>query len=372
MRVLLVEDNPGDARLVQEMAWEAGCSECELVHKERLGDAIEWLAGNDCDLVLLDLSLPDSCALDTVVRIRAAAPTKPIVVLTGLDDEAMAIAALKQGAQDYLVKGKFDSQLLVRTARYSVERKRYEQELERTCLELERLNELKNRFLGMAAHDLRNPLTVILTASDFLLSDTAAQLSPEKRTEFLQRIRSNGEFMVRLIDDLLDVAQIESGEFSLRLQTVDLEALLAANVEQNRLLAGAKGIEISLNQNGGIPRLNVDPERIERVLNNLIGNAVKFSPVGAVVSVSARTENGSVVVSVADNGPGIPAEELDRLFKPFQRGRASSTCRERGTGLGLSISRKIVEAHRGRIWVESQPGKGSVFSFALPVEPKSQ
>lgn len=366
MKVLLVEDNPGDARLVAELAYEAGCNECSLVHQERLADALTWLAKNDCDLILLDLSLPDAQGLATVSRTRAAAPAKPIVVLTGLDDEKVALTALQQGAQDYLVKGKFDSALLVRSVRYARERHRYEQQLEQNCRELARLVELRNQFLGMAAHDLRNPLTVILTASDFLLSGDADRLSPEKRREFLQRIRANSEFMVRLIDDLLDFAHIESGEFCLRLQPVDMASLLAGNVEQHRLIASAKRIDVRLEENSGIPLVSADPERIERVLNNLIGNAIKFSPPGSAVSVSARKDNGGVVVAVADSGPGIPAEERERLFKPFERGGATGTGGERSTGLGLAISRKIVEAHRGRIWVESEPGRGSVFSFLLP------
>ncbi|MEO0074381.1 MAG: histidine kinase dimerization/phospho-acceptor domain-containing protein, partial [candidate division WOR-3 bacterium] len=286
-----------------------------MCHHERLGSALDWLAGQECDCILLDLSLPDSSGIETVRKTRAAAPAKPVVVMTGLDDEQMATTVLSHGAQDYLVKGRFDSQLLVRTMRYAVERQRYELQLERNCRELERLNELKNRFLGMAAHDLRNPLAVILTASDFLLSDAAERLSPEKKKEFLKRISANSEFMVRLIDDLLDFAHIESGEFELRLQSVDLGALLSANVGQNRLIAATKGIDVRLNPNGGIPEVRVDPARIERVLNNLIGNAVKFSKPGSVVSVSARTDNGSVVIAVADNGPGIPSDLAERIFE---------------------------------------------------------
>ncbi len=360
IRILLVEDNSGDVRLLRVYLADAGASRFELTHAEALTEALARLKGAAFDVVLLDLSLPDSSGLETVERVRAAAPTLPIVVLSGLDDEETAVEAVKHGAQDYLVKGRIDSALLIRAMRYAIERMRI-------VIELERVNEFKNQLLGIAAHDLRNPLSVILAASSFLLEDSAKLLPAERKTEFISRIKKNSEFMALLIDDLLDFAAIESGKVSLSLVPTDVVGLVRQNVEQNRMLAEPKGIPLELGSAGPLPVVAADPARLDRVLNNLIGNAVKFSDAGAQVTVSAARLNGSVVVSVQDHGPGIPREELSKLFRPFSKTSVRSTAGERSTGLGLAICREIIEAHGGHIWAESEVGKGSVFSFSLPV-----
>ncbi len=365
LKILLVEDNPGDARLVEEILAEAGRSGFDITPLERCEPAVAALKDSNFDVVLLDLSLPDSKGLETVSRVTAAAPQVPIVIMTGLDDEETAIAAAKMGAQDYLVKGNFDHRGLTRTLRYAIERKEQELALARKNAELGRLNELKTHFLGMAAHDLRNPLAVIMTASSFLLEGEDG-LPVEKRQEFLRLIQSNSEFMMRLIDDLLDFARIQSGELQIELAEVDLEELVEKNVEQNRMIAGNKGIEIELRKNGTLPVVQVDARRIEQVLNNLISNAVKFSHSGTKVEVRLEQEDDGVVVAVKDQGPGIPAEDMGKLFKPFQKTSVRSTAGERSTGLGLAICRKIVEAHKGKIWAESEKDKGSTFFFWLP------
>jgi PAS domain S-box-containing protein len=245
--------------------------------------------------------------------------------------------------------------------------KRAEAEIAQKNAKLAELNEFKNQLLGMAAHDLRNPLSVIYAASSFLADPGAQSLPAEKRQDFLFRIKNNSEFMAQLIEDLLDFAAIESGKVSLSQKTTDLAEFVRRNVEQNRMLAERKGITVSYETGETLPPVAVDRFRIDRVLNNLIGNAVKFSATGSPVTVATRRNNGSIVVSVRDLGPGIPAEELDRLFKPFSRTSVKSTGGERGTGLGLAISKETVEAHGGRVWVESVVGRGSTFSFSLPV-----
>ncbi len=359
-RILLVEDNPGDARLLQAFLAEVGASRFELTHVETLGDGLKRLVEQQFDVILLDLSLPDSHGLDTVARMHQAASDKPIVVLTGLNDEVVALEAVRKGAQDYLVKGQIDSTLLLRAMRYAIERKRIN-------IELEKLNELKNQLLGMAAHDLRNPLAVVKTCSDFLLEPVGQNLPAEKKTDFMRRIKRNADFMLKLIDDLLDVSRIESGKLVLDLKPVDITALIKRNIEMNGMLARGKEIELSFRHNGPVPRVQADGARLEQVLNNLISNAIKFSESGTSIDVGVRTENSNLVISVRDQGQGIPADELDKLFKPFARTSVRSTAGERSTGLGLAISRKIVQAHQGRIWAESGVSKGSTFHFAIPV-----
>jgi PAS domain S-box-containing protein len=252
------------------------------------------------------------------------------------------------------------------TFRDITERKLAEAEIARKNVELAGLNTLKNQFLGMAAHDLRNPLTVVNTASSFLLDDSSRLLSAEQKREFIRRINANGEFMLKLINDLLDVAKIESGRLDLELATGDLCNLIEENLTMNRMLAEKKGIRLDFVPECGLPPLRFDRGKVEQVLNNLISNALNYSAPGTTVTIRASRMDGSVVVSVQDQGPGIPAEELDHLFKPFSRTSVRSTAGEKSTGLGLAISRKIVDGHGGRIWAESEVGRGSTFSFSLP------
>lgn len=367
LRILLVEDNPGDARLLQETIADADGGRFEITHLVRCDEATKRLVEDRFDVVLLDLSLPDSQGLETVARVNTAAPQVPIVIMTGLDDEEMAVAAAKIGAQDYLVKGHIDSRGLVRSLRYARERKRQELELAEKNAQLAKLSELKNQFLGMAAHDLRNPLTVIITCAGFLLEETAKVLPEAKKREFIERIKVNAEFMVNLINDLLDFTRIEAGQIELNLEPVVLTELVERNAEENRLLGAQKGIELELVVEGNGARVNADPARITQVLNNLMSNAFKFSAPGTKVRVMVKKESGGWKVAVQDQGQGIPREEMGRLFKPFQKTSVRSTAGERSTGLGLAICRQIIEAHKGVIGAESEPGKGSTFFFWLPV-----
>jgi two-component system, sensor histidine kinase len=237
--------------------------------------------------------------------------------------------------------------------------------LKQAAVELERLNELKNEFLGMAAHDLRNPIGEILILAE-VLGDEVATVLNEEQLRYLSGIRKSSKFMLQLIDELLDVASIEAGLLHLDRRRSDLGKMLKRNVRLNAKLARQKQIQVDLQIEGALPKLSFDEGKIEQVLNNLISNAVKFSQPGTVVEVRAGVHDGSMLISVRDQGPGIPETEREKLFQPFGRTSVRGTASERSTGLGLAIARKIVEGHGGRIWMESQVGVGSVFLFTLP------
>ena len=247
------------------------------------------------------------------------------------------------------------------------ERRLAEAEVAQKNNELRQLNDVKNQLLGMAAHDLRNPLSVVSAASEFLLEDAGRALPEGKKTDFMRRIHASSEFMLKLIDDLLDVAKIESGKLDLDLTDGDIGGLVDDNLAINVTLAEKKNIRLDFQRLSALPRFRFDRGKVEQVLNNLVSNALKFSQSGTRVTVTAARMNGSVLVSVRDHGQGIPAEELGKLFLPFSKTSVRSTAGERSTGLGLAIARKIVEGHGGHIWAESEVGKGSVFSFSLPV-----
>jgi signal transduction histidine kinase len=240
-------------------------------------------------------------------------------------------------------------------------------ELQKKNAELVKLNDLKNQFLGMAAHDLRNPIGVILTYSDFILEEAGKVLGEEHR-QFLTTIHKSSDFMLSILNDLLDITKIESGRLELDLEPADLTALIDHNVTLNRVLAVKKSIQIQFQHDEDLPPTPVDRGKIDQVLNNLISNAVKFSVAGTTVVVRAFRSDGQVTVSVKDEGPGIPEEERQKLFRPFSRTSVQSTGGEKSTGLGLAIVKKIIQGHRGKIWVESGIGIGSTFYFTLPLE----
>lgn len=241
-------------------------------------------------------------------------------------------------------------------------------ELQKGNAELVKLNELKNQLLGMAAHDLRNPIGAIQNLSSFLLEETGKALNP-MHLQFLNLIHSSSSFMLSLLDDLLDIAKIEAGKLDLDMQPRDLIELVKRNVALNQVLADKKKIRIRLHHYEALPLVPLDAMKIEQVLNNLLSNAMKFSEPETVVTINVLRSGDHVTVSVADQGQGIPEADLGKLFQPFSKTSVRSTSGEKSTGLGLAIVRKIIMGHLGKIWVQSHVGKGSTFFFSLPCNP---
>ncbi|MDP8980729.1 MAG: HAMP domain-containing histidine kinase [Acidobacteriota bacterium] len=315
----------------------------------------------------------DGCVVQDRLLILGAASSQELLgflnELTGSPNEQ--INGVRRGLQEMSVKeavaGRFQHDTYNQLARLNNELANAQRELVKQNFELERLNTLKNEFLGMAAHDLRTPIGHILAYSGFLREEAASVLTPEQM-ELVSVIQSSSEFMLRLIDDFLDVSSIESGHMRLERSMGDPGKLLEQNVALNAALAQKKHIRVGLQIEGTLPLLSFDEGKIAQVLNNLISNAVKFSLPGSAVEVRAAAADGGVRIEVRDEGPGIPEGERGKLFEPFVRTSVRSTAGERSTGLGLAIVRKIVEGHGGRIWVESQVGVGSVFIFTLPAE----
>lgn len=238
-------------------------------------------------------------------------------------------------------------------------------ELHKKKSELERINELKNHFLGMAAHDLRNPLGVIMSYSEFMLSDSEASLKSE-HLEFLNDIRYLSEFMLSLINDLLDISALESGNLQPKYIPGYLPDVIFRVVSVNRPFAHRKNIELIFDCRLPEQICLFDEHRLRQVLNNLIGNAIKFSDDGTRVVVAAAKENNQLLLSVRDQGPGIPVKEQDRLFKPFPQISVQSTDGEKSTGLGLAITHKIVTSMQGKVWADSVEGDGSTFYCQIP------
>jgi signal transduction histidine kinase len=232
---------------------------------------------------------------------------------------------------------------------------------------LQELDRLKSDFVSNVSHELRTPLTAIKGAVDLILREVAGPLT-EKQIHYLSRVRSNTQHLAGLINDLLDLSKIESGKIEMKSGRVSMGGLIHEVVETLRPVAVEKAIALEANTPEPSIMVWADREKINQVLMNLIGNAIKFTPAHGGVNVSVTTKgDASVRVSVSDTGPGVAPGEEERIFNKFYQIAEAGEAKPKGTGLGLAISKALVELHGGRIWVESEPGRGSAFYFTLPV-----
>lgn len=229
------------------------------------------------------------------------------------------------------------------------------------------LNELKNKFLGIAAHDLRNPIALITNYLDLLINTDIIKTEEEKK-QIYQKMLNTAHHMQKLLEDLLDITAIESGNMKLEKIPTNIKNILLSAHERNSLLAKKKNINIKLIVPEDLPKITIDPIRISQVLDNLISNAIKFSYPNSDVIISVNFTQNEFFISVKDHGVGIPTVELSKLFKEFGKTSAKPTGNEKSTGLGLAIVKKIIDAHNGTIEVTSEVNKGSTFTIKIPIK----
>ena len=416
IRVLLVEDNAGDARLVREHLADApGAQGFILEDAPTLAAASVAHGRAASDVVLLDLSLPDSFGLETLKRWQSIAPALPVIVFTGSDDEAMAVTAVREGAQDYLVKGSIDGVLLSQAIRYAIERKRGQEALRQVNDDLERrveertgelretnnrlqreiaektlaqqqaaehlaseqearreveaANRSKDEFLAILSHELRTPLNAILGWSEILRSG-----EPDRAeiTEGMEVIERNARAQARLVEDVLEISRIICGKIRLRLEAVSLPAVIDAALTSARPAAAARNITLRREIDAMPATTEGDADRIQQIVWNLLSNAIKFTPEGGEVVVRGTQAGGQSTVEIADNGIGIKADFLPFVFDRFRQSDGSITRAHGGLGLGLSITQHLLEMHGGHVTVHSEgEGHGATFTVFLPASEKA-
>ncbi len=412
IRLLLVEDNPGDTRLVREHLADVAGSQPFLVQDAPTLAAARVLAGHAAfDIVLLDLSLPDSSGLETLAHWQTTAPELPVIVLTGSDDEALAIAAVREGAQDYLVKGRIDGPLLAQAIRYAVERKHVQEDLEQAKAGLERrveertaelreinarlqeeiaertlaqqqaaellqreqearlmvesVNRSKDEFLAVLSHELRTPLNAILGWAEILHGGGS---DPAEVREGVEIIERNARAQARLVEDVLEVSRIICGKIRLNVAELNLEMIIDAAVTSARPAAAGRGVTLHRISAGSEMPMAGDADRLQQVFSNLLSNAIKFTPAGGSVRMESRRLDDHAEIQVSDSGIGIKADFLPFVFDRFRQFDASTTRNHGGLGLGLSITRHLAELHGGSIRAASEgEGSGATFTVCLPL-----
>jgi signal transduction histidine kinase len=366
LQVLLVEDNAGDARLLREMFSKETVGSFELSHLTHMREAEVRLKAGGVDIVLLDMGLPDGHGLETLRRARAAAPDVVMIVLTGMEDEALAAAAMKEGAQDYLIKGQIENRALPRALRHAIERQRMQRE---TDLMRKNEVELRDQFLSHVSHELRSPLTSIYSFSTIIADGLAGETSPQQN-DYLQIILRNVRQLQSMIEDLLQVTQAQAHKLSVELESVSLNEAIEYAVDTLRGAAKEKEINLAFEPSGRLPSIHADATRVRQLLTILLDNAVKFTPAGGTVKIEVseyEKDESMVQIQVSDTGCGIGPEAMERIFEHLYQVTDPGHAGRRGLGLGLHIAKDLVTRQGGKIWVTSELEKGSHFFFTLPV-----
>jgi signal transduction histidine kinase len=378
--VLLVEDNPADAELALYGLVNARDAAFRVEHVDHLAAALARLVYGGIDVALVDLSLPDSSGMETFHAIHAAAPTVPIVVLTGLDDERFIVEMLHRGAQDYLLKREVEPKLLARSLRFAIERQRTvalelcveklaeaETLLKRKNRRLKKLYRTAQEFVDNVSHEFRTPLTVIKEYASLVKDGVVGEVSAEQK-QMLIVVEERADDMNTMVDDMLTISALEAGLLAVYRKNCQVKDILAHVRPALERKAAVRGVQLEFDVDPLLPAVFCDPEKAGRVLINLTTNAIKFCGQPGRVRLSCRPECGGtgVTLSVSDNGNGISAENHQAIFLRFKQLGESIRSSTKGFGIGLNIVKELVELNLGQITVESKIGHGSTFSFTLP------
>lgn len=312
------------------------------------------------DVILLDVNMPDMDGYEVCRELKQSEVLKqiPVIFLSALGESMDKLRAFESGGFDYITKpfkieevaARIDTQVTIRRLRQDLQ-KRYE--------ELQEAEQLRDKLVNLIVHDLRNPLGVVLTSLDYILYRNNLNSSD---AQLLDSALGQANLMNGMIDDMLDIGRLEGNKMPIKAAEQDIPAVL----EEARASVALRGQRLMLDLFAAPGTAVFDRELVRRVLTNLIGNAAKFTPEGGTIEISVKEAAEGTRFEVRDSGPGIPAEYHERIFEKFGRVEAAQSLKGRSTGLGLTFCRLAVEAHGGRIGVESEVGQGSLFWFTLP------
>lgn len=374
-RIVLIDDDPAEATLLKRYLDDMEDVVCELEAFHSPLEGLASIANRRPDIVFLDHLLGDEVGLDVIHKIREVGHRGPIIFLTGRGDEDIAVQAWKAGVDDYLPKRAVSKGSLKRSIVNALEKhelrtaiERHRHKLEDANRNLERKNREIETFYHAVSHELKTPLTSAREFVAIVLDGVAGPLNVEQK-QYLELALGGCDQMAYYINDLLDATRLETGKLKLSLQEFSLNKALHDTVEMARPLAAKKDMKLTAALDREDLPVRADPFRIKQVVTNLLNNAIKFTPNGGAVNVTAtrsQQEPALYEITVTDTGRGIPAEHHERIFERLYQVTSTDASIERGLGLGLSICRSIVELHGGRIQVESPQTGGSRFTIQLP------
>ena len=350
--VLVVDDNENNRDILSRRLTR---QKYTVSVAENGQEALDIVERQKFDLIILDIMMPGISGLEVLRRLRKtySVADLPIIIATARDQSEEIVSALELGANDYITKPLDFPVALARI---------------QTQLEVKQLSELKDEFIRMASHDLKNPLAVVLGLVRIIEKRVPpGQVMTPDAHDLLSKITKRSLEMQGIIEDFLDFHALQDGRLSLVKVQTNLNEIAQEVVEGTRDYASVKGIQLSLNMDAQLPPVNADADRVMQVVRNLISNALKFSPPGSAAIVTTRQENSHVVLEVSDTGPGLTIEDLEKVFTKYARLSNKPTGGEKSSGLGLAICKQMIDLHDGEIGVKNNPEKGASFWFKLPI-----
>jgi signal transduction histidine kinase len=362
LRLLLIEDSPSDAILLQAALRDSALRSASVVHETTLNSGLNRLGQATFDAVLVDLSLPDSSGIDTLIRVTDGAGPAAVVAITGAHDRKLAEEAVRLGAQDVLNKDEYNPSEIGHAVDYAIQRQRRAQAHDDA-----HAKELAERalFVSHISHSLRSPLSVVHGFASLLLDGNGGPLSADQK-DFLGVLMRNVDQLTTMINGMTEMARVERGGLSVNCRPTELRALLSDTITSYRPLAEDRQIDLSL-VCGELPAVHADGDRTREILANLVDNALRFTPNGGRITIEAANLSGMMQITVRDTGRGIAPEDQERIFDQFFQSEHSDEAGHLGLGLGLFVSRELIRKQGGAISVESTVGRGTAMSFTLPV-----
>ena len=365
--ILIVDDDREDRRLIERSLRRAEGGAVAVAQAADFDTALNMLRTDRFRVALIDLHLGAESGLELVRQAGGRTCATPLILLTGSGTRANDVAAMAAGVIDYIDKQELTPTVLERTMRYACHTHALEAKLHDTMKRLERASRAKSDFLARMSHDFRTPLNAILGFSELIRDEIMGPMGNRAYADYAGDIHASGSHLLDLVNDVLDLARIEAGQFKLELTPVDVRAAVADAMRVAAPQAARKDVRIDAGPMADLPRLRVDARALKQMLLNLLSNAVKFTGAGGTISLTAGKDARDYRLVVTDTGVGIDPADIDRVLAPFGQVRPTIGREEAGTGLGLPIVKSLVEAHGGRLEIDSTPGKGTAVTLCFPV-----
>lgn len=368
IRVLLVDDDEDDYLIIRNFVLKIHGNPFKLEWISNIDEAAATIAQEKHDIYLVDYRLGEENGLELLGRFDLVQRPEPFIILTGAGDERVERKAMRMGVADYLVKGTLDSELLSRVLHYSLQRKRIEAQRVEQLMEI---NRSKDEFIALASHQLRTPATAVKQYVGMILEGYAGDVSPEQQ-RFLQSAYDSNERQIQVVNDILRVAKLDLKKIILKKVDTNLAKLIESIIHDLMSHFEGRDQTVLFDKPAKTLTTPIDDEYIRMALGNIIDNASKYTPEGKKIYVSIQPgPRSSVNIIIRDEGVGIPADSLSKLFKKFSRIDNPLSVKVGGTGLGLYWANEVVQLHGGKITVTSKVGEGTTFTISLPGSTKS-